>query len=1099
MSTIKSTKRPLVLVFALVLAIFAFSASQAIAASPWWLVQSNSSPTYLPPGGTGKIVVTVENLGDAIVNGAASPVTITDRLPAGVVATAVSGSAGSGQIEQGFRGPDTCVPVSESSEVSCTWEEAENLQPYESMHVVIAVKAAVGGGGESVVSVSGGNAPGVTVQRPVAVSGAPTPFGLESFEMAAEEEGGVGGGGLDTQAGSHPFQLTSALTLNQTAAPLQPPAQLKDLAVALPAGLVGNATSFPQCSEAQFSTVFGENINECLDNTVVGVASVTLAVNVNVSGHPLRETFVRPLFNLAPGVETPARFGFEVEKVPVTLDASVRTGGDYGVTVSSENTSELASLQAVDVTFWGVPGDARHDNARGWNCLEDNFAIHYGGSCALGETQPPPLLTLPTSCTGPLQSSVLLTSWPTRETPGGLTNEPFPSAEAMPGLTGCEQLPFTPTLNVTPETQTPATRATPAQSAPTQTANTPTGLGADIQIPSIESPESLSEANLQRAAVTLPEGVTVNPAAANGLGACTPEEIGLHNANPAACPESSKLGTAEAISPDLKTPLAGNVYVAQQNNNPFGSLLAVYLVVEGEGVLVKLAGEVHLDPTTGQITTTFDNVPQQDVTQIKLNLFSGTRAALITPPGCGTYTTTSQLTPYSSTLAAEPTSPFQITSCPARAFNPTFTAGTTATQAGAYSPFTLTFARQDSEQNLSSIEQTLPPGLLAKLAGVPRCGETQANEGACPQASQIGTVTVAAGVGSEPLYVSGTIYLTGPYNNGPFGIAVEVPAIAGPFDLDENGRPVVVRGSIRINPRTAQASVVSNAFPTILQGIPLNVKTVNVTLDRRGFTFNPTSCNAMALTGAISSTAGATAAVSNSFQAVNCASLPFKASFTASTAGRASKAGGASLTVKIASKGGPGTSGEEANIRSVKVDLPKQLPSRLTTLQKACTATQFEANPAGCPKESDVGTATANTPVLAVALTGPAYLVSHGGEAFPDLEILLQGEGVKLVLDGNTLIKKGITSSTFRTVPDAPISSFELKLPAGKYSILGANVPQKARYSLCGQALSMPTAITGQNGAVIKQSTHISVSGCAKAHQAKKSKKKGKKVKGKQR
>jgi hypothetical protein len=343
----------------------------------------------------------------------------------------------------------------------------------------------------------------------------------------------------------------------------------------------------------------------------------------------------------------------------------------------------------------------------------------------------------------------------------------------------------------------------------------------------------------------------------------------------------------------------------------------------------------------------------------------------------------------------------------------------------------------------------------------------------------LGTVTVAAGPGTEPYYTTGKIYLTGAYNGGPFGEAVVVPAVAGPFNLGN----VVIRGSIRVNRTTAQASVVSDPFPSILDGIPLQVRTVNVDIDRPEFTFNPTNCEPQRVSATLASTQGAAAGVSSPYQAAGCQGLKFAPKLVVATAGKASKAGGAGLLFKVVYPSGP--EGTYANIKSVKVDLPKQLPSRLTTLQKACLASVFEANPASCPVASDVGTATTSTPDLASPLSGPAYLVSHGNEAFPDLEIVLQGEGVTLVLDGNTDIKNGITSSTFKAIPDAPVSSFELKLPTGKYSILGANVGEKAKYSLCGQTLSMPTAITGQNGAVIKQTTSIAVTGCPKVKKAK--------------
>jgi hypothetical protein len=349
---------------------------------------------------------------------------------------------------------------------------------------------------------------------------------------------------------------------------------------------------------------------------------------------------------------------------------------------------------------------------------------------------------------------------------------------------------------------------------------------------------------------------------------------------------------------------------------------------------------------------------------------------------------------------------------------------------------------------------------------------------------------VGVGSGEGPFYDTGHVYFTGPYDGDPFGLSVVVSAVAGPFNLGN----VVVRVGLHIDPNTAQVTAVSSLFPQVLDGVPLRIRTISLTLNNPAFTFNPTSCAQLSIAGTVASTRGAMASVSSPFATSGCKNLPFKPKFSASTTGKASKAAGASLDVKVTSKGGPQAGGGEANIKSVKVDLPKQLPSRLTTLQKACTEAQFAANPAGCPKASDVGTASASTPVLAHPLAGPAYLVSHGGAAFPDLEIILQGEGVELVLDGSTDIKKGITSSTFKTVPDAPIASFELKLPTGKYSVLSTDLPEKAKYNLCGQVLKMPTEIVAQNGAVLKQATKIGVAGCPKVKKKTKKHKRAKKA-----
>jgi hypothetical protein len=387
----------------------------------------------------------------------------------------------------------------------------------------------------------------------------------------------------------------------------------------------------------------------------------------------------------------------------------------------------------------------------------------------------------------------------------------------------------------------------------------------------------------------------------------------------------------------------------------------------------------------------------------------------------------------------------------------------------------------------------MPPGLLGIIKDIAQCPEPQASEGKCSQASAIGTATVGAGPGEDPLYLPAPgqppneVYLTGPYEGAPFGLSVVVPAIAGPFNLGD----IVMRAKIEVDPHTAAITVTSDPLPIIKEGIPLDIRTIAVNVDRGDFMFNPTNCAPRTVAGTIASTGGlggvgvASAAVSSPFAVASCAGLSFKPVFSASTAAKASKAGGVSLIVKVSSKGGPRPGGGEANIERVKVDLPKQLPSRLTTLQKACPTGVFAANPAACPAPSLVGTATASTPMLAHPLTGPAYLVSHGAAAFPDLEIVLQGEGIVMDLDGQTSISKGITSSTFKSLPDAPIDAFDLVLPAGAHSLLGANLSAKAKWSLCAQTLRMPTAITGQNGSVLKQTTKITVTGCPKKDKAK--------------
>ena len=614
----------------------------------------------------------------------------------------------------------------------------------------------------------------------------------------------------------------------------------------------------------------------------------------------------------------------------------------------------------------------------------------------------------------------------------------------------------------------------------------PAGLGVRIKTPQNEGPYGLEPATLKRVSVQLPAGMSVNPPAADGLAGCAPTQIGVGTNLPANCPSSSKVGTAEITTPLLNSPLKGSVYLAEQANNPFNTLLAVYLVVEGEGVVIKLPGRVDPDSSTGQLTATFDNNPQLPFNELNVQFDGGPRAPLVTPPTCGTYTTRTELTSWASATPVVLETPMPINEgCAAGGFSPQLHAGTTNPVAGTYSPFTLGLTRNDGEQNISRITAALPGGLLAKLSGVPLCGDSEAATGACRAASEVGTTAVGVGAGAEPLYLPQPgkaptgVFLAGPYEGAPFSLLVNVPAQAGPFNLGD----VVVRVALHIDPNTAQVTAVSDPLPQILEGIPISYRDLRVEITRPEFTLNPTSCAPMSITGQAISTTGQAAPLSSRFQVGNCASLPFKPVLTATTTGKASRSHGASLTVKIAAKHG------EANIHKVDLQLPRALPSRDSTLKQACTETQFAANPADCPPGSFIGTAVAHTPILTAPLTGPAILVSHGGASFPDVEFLLQAENVKIVLDGKTNIEHGITYSMFETVPDAPITSFEAKLPEGPHSILGAFVKGNT-YNLCGHKLVMPTTLSGQNGAVIHKTTAVGVTGCPKPHKGKKKTKK---------
>jgi hypothetical protein len=647
--------------------------------------------------------------------------------------------------------------------------------------------------------------------------------------------------------------------------------------------------------------------------------------------------------------------------------------------------------------------------------------------------------------------------------------------------------------------------------AETSATDTPTGLEMNLRVPQNEDPNGLAAARVKEAVVTLPPGLTLSPSANDGLEACSPAQIGIGSVQemerPPACPAASKVGYLEVSTPLFEHPLQGEIYLAQQETVQ-GALVGVYLVVDdpATGTLVKLVAHLELGGQQGvsglepgQVRVVLDNEPQLLFSDLKLVLSGGPHALFVSPQACGSASASSAITGWNGTVATPSSNVLSTSSGCTQGFSPAFTAGTTSNQAGAYSPFTLTISRPDGSQRLGLINVTTPPGFLGDIAGVTICPNSdieaaerrdQPGDGAleqadpsCPAGSDVGTVTASVGPGPDSVSATGHEYLAGPYKGAPFDLVAVTPAISGPFDLGV----VVLRQGLYVDPHTAQATVKSDPLPTVIDGVPLDVRSVAVHIDGVGgnnkFIFNPTSCAPLAVTGSLVSTSGTNAAVSSPFQAANCASLKFKPGFVVSTEGRASKAAGASLDAIVTYPNAP--EGTYANIKSVKVDLPKQLPARLTTLQKACLAATFEANPATCPTASVVGSAKAITPILTSPLAGPVYLVSYGNEAFPNVEIVLQGEGITMTLVGNTNVKKGITSNTFKTIPDAPISSFELKLPAGPYSVLAANGSGNSRWDLCGQTLAMPTAITAQNGAVLKQSTKITATGCPKPKKAK--------------
>jgi hypothetical protein len=1145
-----SLKTPLFLALPVIVLFFSLAGyAHAETAAPGWELTSTLFPTNIAPGGgTGTLDLDVFNVGAARSEG---PVTVTDTLPPGVVAVEAGdvqeaipqtiGSAGFWDCSGNGGGP-----VEGATVVTCT-NDPVNLPhlPIPASraaegggliaHIGIAVRAQTSTPGTlpNHVTVSGGGGGVASTESAIVLDASPaSAFGVQNVDGWSSNAGGT----LDTQAGSHPYEIFFAFNLNskleegENGALIQAGGNTRNITVSLPPGLVGNPTAVPQCKREDF------NQEACDPSTEVGVTVASVLNRNLVGGH-----WVFPIYNVVPPPGVPAAFGFVIEGQDVFLEAGVRSGGDYGITVHVTNVQVLDGtlhLLGARVILWGEPADPNHDEARTSKFWEHERCNRAG--CP-SEAPHVPFLTLGGSCGGAVATGFLASTWETGETAAGS----FLSHDANlneAGLTGCDHLRFGASISAQPDTSS---------------ADTPAGLTVEVHVPQegLVTPGALATSDIKGTTVALPSGVVINPGQAAGLQACRPgdlpggDDLPLPGENgeeerfdgPAACPNASKVGEDEIETPLLGKPLKGNVYILQSNPPHLKLLVAA----SGEGVNLKLVGDTELCETTGQVIngktcespgqliTTFTNTPELPFTNFKLSFSGGAQAALDTPTRCGTYTTTSDFTPWSEPAVGDvfPSSSFAISSgpggsaCPSGTlpFGPSLIAGATSPKGGAFTGFSMLLQSGDGQQRIEKLQFKLPQGLSGMLSAVPLCPEPQAAQGTCSSASQIGHSTVASGPGPYPLTIpqpgdpESPIYLTGPYQGAPFGLTIVTHVIAGPFNLGN----VITRAKIEVDPHTAQVTVTTDPLPQVIDGVPTDLRLVNAVIDRPGFMFNPTHCAPAAFAGTAWGTPppgaggpGATAAIASSFDVVGCKGLGFAPKFAVATSGKTSRSKGATLHVHLTYPQGP--QGAYANIHSVKVDLPKQLPSRLTTLQKACTAAQFESNPAGCPAASVIGHAKAITPILPVPLEGPAYFVSHGGEAFPSLIIVLQGYGVTLDLVGTTFISKaGITSSTFKTVPDQPVGSFELTLPEGKYSALAANgnlcslthtltskktitkkihghnrrVVKKTTRQVAAP-LKMPTEFVAQNGAVLHQSTPIAVTGCTNAHKASKKKKK---------
>ncbi len=1074
----------------------------AVEGGPGWEVTSSTFPTDLAPaGGKGAIEINVYNIGSEPSHGT---VTVTDVLPAGVVATAA------GDVQNGFAevpgeyGLWDCSGIG-TSVVTCHNDPVnmpvlpipERLGSTISEagsgaieHIAIAVEVQTGTPGvlrnDATVAGGGALAPAST-SAPVTISAPPaSSFGFAGLDNWFSAPNGT----VDTQAGSHPYEFVSSFDLNTVSNGfnLRPVGgEPRNVTLNLPPGWIGNPTAVPRCTRQQFEE------EACSPSTQVGVD-----VGEALGGSLVAARLAFPVYNLVPPPGVPAQFGLELFGNEVLINAGLRSGGDYGISAHVNNVPQKV-IMGNRIILWGEPADPSHN--------EDRFSkvesYNCGSGCLSGAPRVP-FLTSPTSCGAPPLYTMFANTWETAGF-GEATSVSHDASGTETGFTGCDHLTFSPSISVAPDTSK---------------ADTPAGLTVDVKAAQegLTTQGALATSNIKNTTVVLAKDVVINPGQAAGLQTCGAAEDGLtseaekakgeENTGPPSCPNASKVGTDEAETPILFKPLKGNVYVLQ-SNPPHLKLLAA---LSGEGVNVKLLLDVELDEH-GQIKTTVLNVPQAPVSDFHISFTGGAQAALATPTHCGAYGPAqgmaTDFTPWSTPTVGDafPSSSFAIESGPGGAgcppsllpFTPALTAGSTTDQAGGFTNFSLLLQNSDDQKRTEKLGFQFPPGFLAFLGKVTLCPETQASTGACSDGSKIGHATVASGPGPYPLTIpqpgnpESPMYLTGPYNGtgacnvgeagcAPFGLSIVTHVIAGPFNLGT----IITRGKIEVDPRTAQITITTNPLPQVVDGVPTDLRLINAIADREAFLVNPTNCSPFSFTGTAwgtpppgDSEPGVTVPISSHYQVGSCRSLGFSPSLTANTSGKTSKKNGASLSATLSyppTTPGTGQATGQANIHTVKVELPKQLPSRLTTLQKACTAAQFNSDPAGCPPASIVGQALVHTPVLPVPLTGPAYFVSHGGEAFPALILVLQGYGVTVDVEATTFISKaGVTSLTFKTAPDAPFNTFTLTSPQGPYSALAANG------NLCTSKLTMPTELVAQNGAVLHQTTKVNITGCPKS------------------
>jgi hypothetical protein len=867
--------------------------------------------------------------------------------------------------------------------------------------------------------------------------------GTEGFKAAAY---GQGENVLATEAGSHPVEVTAEFNFAEEAGGPFGEGDLRDLSLELPPGLIEDPTALGSagyCSQADFQTprdspweasLSGES---CEDRSQVGTATVRSSY-----GGGTTRTF--GVFNLSPPPGVPSEIGFNPYGAPLIFVPSIRQSeGEYGITLKTTNVPQLTAITGLTLTLWGNPWSVMHNAQRG-NCLNEAEPEFGWAKCSIGrpsapESKPSAYLTLPTACDEPMTFTARAASWQGAEAVRTSGSEP---------LKGCELLEFEP--------QAVAQLANPR-------ASSPSGYVFHIEVDTsgVTEPQSRAPSPVRKAVVTLPEGVTINPSVGAGLGVCTEAQYAAETPSSKlglGCPAESKIGDFQVTSPIVEGSFEGAIFLAAPHENPFGSLLAVYLVAKTiqRGFLVKVAGELHPDPVTGRITATFDRLPQLPYSDLEIHFREGQRSPLATPAACGAVATQANLTPWRDSSLVKPFSlPAQITSgagggpCPSggpASFAPQAKGGTLNSRAGAYTPFYLRLSRQVTEQEIVSYSASFPPGLLGRIAGIPYCpdsaidaartrsGVDERDHPSCPAASLIGHTYSGYGVGSVLAYAPGNLYLAGPYRGSSFSVVAIDSALVGPFDLGT----VIVRSAIRVDPTTAQVSIDATGtdpIPHIVDGIPIHLRDVRAYIDRPNVTVNPTSCEKFSVASAMNGAgqrfgdpSDDTLAVATApFQAFDCASLDFKPRTSMRLRGGVRR--GAHPSLRVVVKPRPG----DANIALSQVTLPDSLFLDQSHIKTICSRAQFAAH--RCPPDSIYGRVRVFTPLLGAPMEGPAYLRSSDN-TLPDLVFALRGQGIEVDLVGRIDARKGRLRGTFASIPDAPVTKFVLNMKSGPRGVI---------------------------------------------------------------